>query len=163
MKLALHDLLNAHPVLRGHPIDYPLSGGLALSRAGHSSPARAETEHDGVADSASLEWHIDDATSLEAMDAHRLTEDGAEAVALAYVHQVGRWQIKRRLRRGERADWLLQSEARWLALEISGTVQEDARHRLKEKNDQVSRCTLPAARMAVVVAFRRPTILAESV
>ncbi len=163
MKLALHELLDVHVALRGHPIDYPRSGGLALARAGHSSPVDAVTEHDGRHGGASIEWRLHDSAILGAVDEHRLTEDGAEAVALAYAHAVGRWLVKRRVRRGEYADWLLQTDGQSLALEVSGTVTDDGRGRLKEKKEQVARCTLPASRMAVVVAFMQPMILAGTV
>jgi hypothetical protein len=163
LNLALHELLNVHIKLRGHPIDYPRSGGLALARAGHSSPVDAATEHDGLSGHARIEWQQHDLAIRGAVDEHRLTEDGAEAVALAYTHAVGRWLVKRRLRRGEYADWLLQTDDQSLALEISGTTTEDGRGRLKEKREQVARCTLPASRMAVVVAFIQPMILAGTV
>lgn len=163
MKLRLHELLTIHAALRGHPIDYPRIGALALERAGHSSPVRTETEHDGQGDHVEIEWLPQDATILGVADAHRVTEDGAEAVALSYAHGIGRWLVKRRLRRGEYADWLLQVDGRSLALEVSGTTTDDARSRLRDKKEQVERCTLPATRMAVVVAFVRPTILAGTV
>lgn len=163
MKLALHELLNVHVALRGHPIDYARSGALALARAGHSSPVRSVTEHDGRSGHAQIEWLEHDPAILGAVDEHRLTEDGAEAVALAYTHAIGRWLVKRRLRRGEYADWLLQMEGRSLALEVSGTTTNDARGRLREKMEQVAHCTLPASRMAVVVGFVQPMILAETV
>jgi hypothetical protein len=163
MKLSLHELLSVHVALRGHPIDYARSGALALTRAGHVSPIPTETEHDGRSGVAEIEWSGTDTMILGVVDEHRITEDGAEAVALAYAHSVGRWLVKRRIRRGEYADWLLQIEGRSLALEVSGTTTDDVRGRLQEKKSQVARCTLPATRMAVVVGFRRPMILAGTV
>jgi hypothetical protein len=56
----------------------------------------------------------------------------------------------------------LHAEARWLALEVSGVASGDSFDRLNEKKRQVSRCSLPAERLAVVVGFERPAILAES-
>ena len=163
MKLALHELLTVHAALRGHPADYARLGALALERAGHSSPVRSETEHDGQMDHVDIEWLSQEATVLGILDPHRVTEDGAEAVALSYTHGIGQWLVKRRLRRGEYADWLLQADGRSLALEVSGTTTNDARSRLQEKKEQVERCTLPATRMAVVVAFAQPIILAGTV
>lgn len=60
MNLALHELVNVHVALRGHPIDYPRSAGLALARAGHSSPVDAMTEHDDRAGHVSIEWRSQD-------------------------------------------------------------------------------------------------------
>jgi len=97
---------------------------------------------------------------LEVFDRHRVTEDGAEAVALAYTHARDGWVVKRRLQRGESADWLLRRETGWLALEVSGTDAGDAAVRLEAKKQQVGLCTLPVERLAVVVAFNAPEILA---
>ena len=163
MKLALHELLTIHAALRGHPTDYPRIGALALEREGHTSPVRTETEHDGQRNETEIEWLAPDSTILGVIDPHRITEDGAEAVALSYAHGIGRWLVKRRLRRGEYADWLLQAGGQSLALEVSGTTTSDARSRLQEKKEQVVRCTLPVTRMAVVVAFVKPLILAGTV
>jgi len=55
----------------------------------------------------------------------------------------------------------LRSESRWLALEVSGVALGDPSDRLNEKKKQVARCSLPAERLAVVVAFEQPAILAE--
>jgi hypothetical protein len=162
MRLALHELLDVHGALRGHPVDYPRCGALALERSGHSSPVRTATEHDDRRGQVMIEWLSHDPEALIAVDEHRLTEDAAEAVALAYVNVAGEWVVKRRLRRGEYADWLLLSAGRWLALEVSGTTTSDSRGRLAEKREQVARCTLPATRMALVVGFQQPVILAET-
>ena len=80
--------------------------------------------------------------------------------ALAYVYLKGAWVVKRRLQRGERADWLLNNAAGWLAMEVSGTITDNPQGRLAEKIQQVSHCSLPAERLAVVVAFDSPLILA---
>jgi hypothetical protein len=70
--------------------------------------------------------------------------------------------MKRRLQQKEHADWLLQNDKGWLALEVSGTAEGEPSTRLKEKKQQVGRCSLAAERLAVVVAFNRPTILAAT-
>jgi hypothetical protein len=160
MKLSLADLWLMHPKLRG--TDYPKFGGLALQRGGHGSPVRADVYHGDVEETADLEWPAQDQTLLQVLDANRVTEDGAEAVALAYVNASAGWVVKRRLQRKERADWLLHSESRWLALEVSGVALGDPSGRLNEKKEQVSRCSLATERLAVVVAFEWPAILAES-
>jgi hypothetical protein len=160
MRIALQDLFSIHPALRGHPIEFTKSGGFALQRAGHVSPTDAEIEHDGALKTAEIEWTMEDIALMNVLDKHRVTEDGAEAVALAYVNSVAGWKVKRRLQRGEGADWLLRNESGWLALEVSGTIVGNPRARLEEKKKQVSRCSLAVDRLAVVVAFDKPAVLA---
>ena len=160
MTLRLHDLYLNHPKLRGHPTDYTKLGALALQRAGHISPVQTTVEHDGQKAATQIEWSRQDMTVLGNIDSRRLTEDGAEAVALAYVHLKAAWVVKRRLNQGERADWLLNNATGWLAMEVSGTITDNPQGRLAEKKRQVSHCSLPAERLAVVVAFDSPTILA---
>ena len=108
-----------HPSLLGHPIDFSKCGGLALQRAGHTSPVRAGINHDGLEATAEIEWLSQGLSLLDVLDSNRITEEGAEAVALTYVNATAGWVVKRRLQRGESADWLLHNEAGWLALEVS--------------------------------------------
>jgi len=162
MKLTLADLWLMHPGLRGHPTDYAKFGALAFQRAGHGSPVQAGVYHGAVEDTADIDWPAQDPTLLQVLDANRVTEDGAEAVALAYANASAGWVMERRLQRTESADWLLRSESRWLALEVSGVTLGDPFGRLKEKKKQVADCSLPAERLAIVVAFEQPAILAES-
>lgn len=138
-------------------------GALALQRAGHASPVRTEVDHDGIEAPAEIEWLSQDLTLLEVLDSNRVTEDGAEAVALTYANSKAGWVVKRRLQRRESADWLMHNEVGWLALEVSGTIAGDSVARLKEKKEQVARCSLAADRLAIVVAFDRPLILAGSI
>lgn len=163
MRLALHELRSIHTALKGHPIDLAKYGGLALQRAGHVSPVRAEIDHDGVETTGEIEWLIQSMAVLDVLDSHRITEDGAEAIALTYVSCKAAWVVKRRLQRGESADWLLRNESGWLALEVSGTTAGDPYVRLQEKKQQAAHCSLPASRLAVVVAFGGPSILAGNV
>lgn len=114
MRLALHDLHINHPLLKGHLVDLYKSGALAFERASHISPVRAEVDHDGLAATVEIEWVSNNVMDLDVSDAHRLTEDGAEAVALAYIYAKSGWVVKRRLQRGESADWLLKNGAAWL-------------------------------------------------
>lgn len=164
MRLVLHDLYIMHPVLRGHPVDLYKCGALALQRAGHTSPVRTEVDHDGLQSAADIEWLSQDLALLNVLDGNRVTEDGAEAVALTYANSKTGWVVKRRLQRRESADWLMHNEVGWLALEVSGTIAGDPVARLKEKKEQVARCTLAVDdRLAIVVAFDRPLIMAGSV
>ena len=143
-------------------MDYARCGGVALQRSGHFSPVEANTDHDGIGMAAEIEWLTQDLAQLDVSDANRVTEDGAEAVALSYAHSKSGWVVKRRLQRRESADWLLGIGPRWLALEVSGMASGNPHDRLKEKREQVSRCSLPAERLAVVVLFSTPTILAAT-
>ena len=160
MTLRLQELYLNHPKLRGHPTDYAKYGALALQRRGHSSPVQANVEHDGQKAATQIEWPRQDMAMLGVIDSQRVTEDGAEAVALAYVNLKASWVVKRRLQRGESADWLLNNSTGWLAIEVSGTITDNPQGRLAEKKRQVALCSLPAERLAVVVAFNSPTILA---
>lgn len=47
-------------------------------------------------------------SKIDQHDHNRITEDGAEAVALALAHRHRAWRIIRRMQRGGRADWLLE-------------------------------------------------------
>jgi hypothetical protein len=144
-------------------VDLVKFGALALQRAGHASPVRTETYHDGIEAPAEIEWLSQDLTRLEMLDSNRVTEYGAEAVALTYANSKAGWVVKRRLQPWESADWLMQNEVGWLAMEVSGTIEGDPVARLKQKKHQVGRCSLAAYRMAIVVAFDRPLIMAGSV
>ena len=163
MKLMLDQLILNHPALRGHPVDYAKSGALAFARAGHAPPTVAKLKHDSVETSVSVEWSPQEPEKLIVLDANRVTEDGAEAVALSYASVSASWVVKRRLQRGESADWLLQNKSGWLALEVSGMISGNPRTRLIEKKQQVAQCSLPVDRLAVVVAFDAPLILAGNV
>jgi len=163
MRLALQDLCSMHPKLRGHPTDYARHGALALQRAGHNSPVLAGVDHDGLAGTAEINWLFQDLKVLAVLDRHRVTEDGAEAVALAYANSKAGSVVKRRIQRGESADWMMRNESGCLVLEVSGTTVGNPSARLEEKKRQVARCSLPAKLLAIVVAFDRPLILASGI
>ena len=74
-----------HPKLLGNPIGYSKLGVLAMRRSGHSSPAEAALHESGVRSSAEVLWDASGESTLEVLDPNRVTEDGAEAVALVYV------------------------------------------------------------------------------
>jgi hypothetical protein len=133
---------------------------MALERAGHVSPVRALVDHGEAVAEACITWLPPGANVLGVLDRHRLTEDAAEGIALSYVHATGRWRVKRRLQQAESADWLLQRDGAWLALEVSGVAQGDGRSRFLAKRKQVAHCSVGAELLAVVVAFRGPAILA---
>jgi hypothetical protein len=89
MTLPLHDLRSMHPKLRGHPTDFSKFGALALQRAGHASPVPVGMDHDGEEGRAEITWLSQDMALLLALDDKRVTEEGAEAVALVYANATG--------------------------------------------------------------------------
>ena len=115
-----------------------------------------------------LRWteHPHSEVAQSVIDAHRLTEDGAEAVALAFVHALSKWTVQRRVQRDGYADWLLKGPTHQkmaLALEVSGTDDGGAAARLREKREQVAKnaeanCVCAAG----VVRFAAPQILAAT-
>jgi hypothetical protein len=151
----LEELRAIHPVLQFCPIDYAMSAALALQNAGHEPavPLRVNGRLDET-----LEW-AKRTPEPSAWDPVSTIEDGAEGVALRWVHHNGDWVILRRMRRGEHADWLLHSRKRFQALEVSGTgTSSESSVRLTQKLTQVRRCPLPVERTAVVVAFDEPAL-----
>jgi hypothetical protein len=161
MRLVLHHLYSMHPKLQGS--DLARYGGLALQRAGHTSPVTAGVVHDGLESTAGIEWLSENLSALDVLDSNRVTEDGAEAVALTYVNAKAGWIVKRRLQRFERGDWLMQNKVGSMAVEVSGTATGDPLARLEVKKRQVAGCSLPVERLAVVGAFAKPSIMAGSV
>ena len=164
MRLDLRELKTMHPALGDHQTDYGKCGALALQRAGHTSPKEAAVDHDGAVATVEVVWQSHDLALLEVSDDNAVTEDGAEAVALSYVHALAGWVVKRRLQRGLHADWLLRdAQDQRLALEISGTTTSNHAARLTEKLGQLGQCPLRVGRLAVVVGFPQPLILASRV
>ncbi|MBM3459637.1 MAG: hypothetical protein FJX77_14035 [Armatimonadetes bacterium] len=135
---------------------------MALQRAGHCSPTAACIDHVGQPSSAAdIVWEMLSTIDPEVVPHRRLTEHAAEAIALTYVHSWGRWSVKRVMNEGEFADWLLAREDDRLALEVGGVTGTDGRAKLTQKLGQIDQCTVAQQRLAVVVAFGKPEILAE--
>jgi len=126
------------------------------------SPVIAPIVHNGEELEGSIEWAKQNMDFMDMIDSNRVTEDGAEAVAIAYVYSKAGWVAKRRLQKGESADWLMVNNDSCLALEVSGTISGDLTSRLSEKMKQVVRCSLPVEKLAVVVRFETPSVLAAS-
>ncbi len=156
----LDELRALHPALHFCPIDYAASAALALQIAGHDSGVDLNVNG---GEKETLEWGARPVHGA-AWDPVRLSEDGAEGIALRWVHHDGAWTVSRRMRRGEHADWLLRFGESYRAMEVSGTTASvEARSRLSKKLAQVQRCQLPVERMAVVVSFQEPALSAEVV
>lgn len=92
-----------------------------------------------------------------------MTEDVAEAISLALVSVAHGWKVRRRLQRGESADWLLRdADENSVDLEVSGINAGSDSQRLQEKLEQVSRVTSAARRVACVVELRTPRATLET-
>mgnify|MGYP001548398642 CR=1 FL=1 len=98
-------------------------------------------------------------------DIKRVTEDGAEAIALVLACNGTDWKVSRRLQSdlGEGADWLLVNvkTGDFLALEVSGTDDGDLVALFNKKMEQaVSSMISPrSASTACVVRFQEPRVM----
>src|SRR5436305_6886887 len=125
MEIDLAKLREMHPRL---PEDLALlitvRAALGLQRNGHESPVAIGLDLERVASQGSLAWLLSDLAELDQHDQNRITEDGAEAVALALAHRHRGWRVVRRLQPGEHGDWLLEQAGegprQLVALEVSG-------------------------------------------
>ncbi|XXY54848.1 hypothetical protein WME91_27330 [Sorangium sp. So ce269] len=91
-------------------------------------------------------------------------EDGACAVAIATVHELG-YTVMRRTRQGSGCDYLMvprgEPENDFLKLEVSGTGDGNLASRLKEKVAQGKGGDLQRPGMAIVVSFKAARIVVE--
>jgi hypothetical protein len=91
----------------------------ALERNGHSAGVRLSLDVERVTTDALMSWPPADLSKIEQHDHNRITEDGAEAVALAAAHQHRAWRVVRRMQREEHADWLLENTGdEWFAIGV---------------------------------------------
>jgi hypothetical protein len=133
---------------------------LALERNAHSSGVRISVDLERAPSTDMLSWPGADLSKLDQHDHNRITEDGAEAVALALAHRHRAWRVIRRMQREEHADWLLEdvreSVRQIVALEISGVDRGGITARLSEKLAQVAKSADVDQRWAGVVGFEEP-------
>ncbi|MFL6196169.1 MAG: hypothetical protein ACJ75H_18460 [Thermoanaerobaculia bacterium] len=161
MEINLSELRAMHPRL---PEDVALlmtvRAALGLQRNGHESPVAIGLDLERVASQGLLFWPGSDLAELDQHDHDRVTEDGAEAIALALAHRHRGWRVVRRLQREERADWLLEPSGEAMgeriALEVSGVDRGSVTARLAEKLAQVAQSTDVDQRCAGVVGFEKP-------
>jgi len=134
---------------------------LALERNAHTPGVRLSLDLDRVLSSGTLSWPAADLSKIDQHDHNRITEDGAEAVALALAHRHRAWRVIRRMQREEHADWLLEDaregRRQVVALEISGVDRGSIVARLSEKVAQVAQSRDVDQRWAGVVGFEEPT------
>lgn len=158
MKLDLMQLKTMHPLLPASTAaEYGYRAAAGLERHDHEPGVDLATLIENAEHKASLHWTRSPAGGVEQLDRHRITEDAAEAVALALVHVALGWIVRRRLQRGESADWLLwDSKARLVALEVSGVDKGSDSERLRLKIEQARRATVANRRAACVVELSTP-------
>jgi hypothetical protein len=147
-----------HPLLPAlTAAEYGHRAAIGLERHRHASGVSLTTLIESARPLASLLWSVSAFGDVDQLDRHRITEDAAEGITLALVNIALGWVVKRRLQRGEFADWLLQdSEDRLVALEVSGIDEGDESGRLRSKLDQVRRATIANHRVACVVELATP-------
>jgi hypothetical protein len=101
---------------------------------------RVSLDWERVLSSGLLSWPGADLSKVDQHDYNRITEDGAEAVALAFVNRHRAWRVIRRMQREEHADWLLEDAREGgrqiVALEISGVDRGSIVARLAEKSSK---------------------------
>jgi hypothetical protein len=167
MEINLVELREMHPKL---PEDLVLlmmtRAALGLQRNGHGSPVTIRLDLESVAIQGLLGWPYSDLANLDQHDQDRVTEDGAEAVALALAHRDRGWRVVRRMQREEHADWLLEELSEGgrqvIALEVSGVGRGGITARLAEKLVQVARTDDVDQRWAGVVGFQEPAAALRS-
>lgn len=139
---------------------------LGFGRNGHASGVGIGFDIQRVPSEGLLAWPGADLGEIEQHDSKRITEDGAEAVALALVHAYGGWRVVRRLQQGENADWLLEGSGsgkrRVVALEVSGVDRGSIAGCLRDKLIQVAKCREVDQRWAGVVGFEKPNAALHS-
>jgi hypothetical protein len=133
---------------------------LALGRGGHASGVHLHVDLEQVETKCELSWIAADLGKLVQHDENRITEDGAEAVALAAVHSHRGWRVVRRMQREECPDWWLEhtgeGSRQTIALEVSGIARGAISARLSQKLAQVAKSEGVNQRWAAVVGFQRP-------
>lgn len=163
MLLDLAQLRDMHPRL---PSDLALlimtRAALGLQRNGHTPGIEISLEIERLSTRGLLAWPVADLDKLDQHDQRRITEDGAEAIALALVHQNRGWRVVRRMQQEEHGDWLLEqlaeNQRQVVALEVSGIDRGSIGQRLNEKLRQVSQSTDVDQQWAGVVGFEEPAM-----
>ena len=157
MRLDLACLRQMHPLLPEAIADArAYCAAVGLERNGHVTGVPMVASIDDAGHHTTLAWSdLHDGVGLQ-LDRHRVTEDGAEAITLAFVSVGLGWVVRRRGQRGDFYDWLLHDQdGNKVALEVSGTDAGDIARRLREKVLQVRRARADQ-RVACVVELASP-------
>ncbi len=116
----------------------------------------------GAANDEEVWWRVRTAGAAAYEDLNRVTEEGAEAIALSLACSHRAWRIERRLqsRLAEGADWLMvdPSTGSEVVLEVGGTDEQDLADLFARKIAQARRSPFAAVGTAAacVVRFREP-------
>ncbi len=160
MDVDLSRLIEMHPRLAPSTgADCAHKAAVGLARHGHLPGVGLEILFDDLRQQGNLYWSAESEASDDHLDFHRVTEDAAEAIALALVFVTKGWAVRRRAQREEHADWLLEdSDKQAVALEVSGVNMLDVgQRRLREKVAQVRRHQNPRAiKVACIVELSPP-------
>lgn len=167
MDIDLRRLQEMHTRL---PVDLALimvgRAALALERNGHAPGVRMSLDVERALSNSVLSWLSADLSKIDQHDHNRITEDGAEAVALAVAHRHRAWRVVRRMQREEHADWLLEDVGingrQVIALEVSGVDLGSIVARLAEKLSPVASSGDVDQRWAGVVGFEEPIAALQS-
>ena len=161
-------LCEMHPRLPGDMAGVMVArAALGLGRNKHSSGAELQMDIERAVSRGVLTWPTYDPGTVTQHDHNRITEDGAEAIALAVAHKTSSWSVVRRMQREEHADWLLEHQdsgkRKLIAFEVSGIDRGSIRGRLREKLAQVAKNSDVDQRCAGVVGFEQPEATLRSV
>ena len=163
----LASLCDMHPRLREMAAIMVLRAALGLQRNNHSPGAELQMAIESVELRCILTWFAADLGTVEQHDSNRITEDGAEAIALAVAHKTKDWRVVRRMQQEEHADWLLEHRDRevrkLVAFEVSGTDDKSITRGLRDKLAQVAKSVDVDQRCAGVVGFKQPQVALQSV
>jgi hypothetical protein len=136
------------------------NGALALERAEHEPGAVCQLDLAGEPSTARVQWKRRGLDALEVRENKRVTEDGADAVALATLGACG-WTVQRKLQPGSFADWIVVDEqGAERALEVSGTAEGDLASALRRERKQIDQAVY-SAKSICVVQFAGPALVLE--
>jgi hypothetical protein len=159
MDLDLRRLRDMHPLLAVNTaLEYAYRAAIGLGRHGHVPGASWKASLDDDNHEGNLQCSTAEPDEGRQLDYIRVTEDAAEAIILALVSVARGWVVRRRLQRGEFADWLVaDKDNNFVALEVSGIdVVDVGKRRLREKVAQVRQSVAAPRKAACVVELGPP-------
>lgn len=156
----LSDLGSLHPDLPDELVGaFQMYAAIALERQRHVSGVEFLVTVSNTLVNETIVWRKRKAKDASMLDMNRVTEDGAECLALLVVGQQCSWRAVRRLqsRLRQRADWLVEiPSGETLAFEVSGTESGPFERRIREKKAQAEAAAQAGGAAACVVRFLEP-------